>query len=820
MTEPRRRPPGLTAAAVSLVLLPLLAPCPAALAQPRADDQWSELRVLGQCLTAEQSGQIRLRTCTSELGGPTPTGQQWRLDSRGALRSGVTGLALGLRPGSTAANGAPTALVPAADAADSWSYDAATGRLGWKDGRYVLDFNVNGDLATLYSPGGGDNQKWTFGPGYTAVTAPAGSGGELRNGGRCLTLAAIVTPDRSVSVEPCASVAGQPTPPTQRWTVTEQGQVQSSAAPYPVLDVKGDAWWNARVVARPVGNGSDRSRWQYDTAKGVLRWAADPTLALDHSRATGFAGLYPLNGGGNQTWTRFPAADRPGTARTQAAPGAASATADSPTGATVRWSAPAGPAPVGYALYRDGGRIAVTTDREYRDGGLGPGGVHRYRVTALSADGAESAPGAEAVLTAPACPRATGPDGLDPFVPPEPGRPYTVTLAGLPSAENERRRQDLALAPSDLRPTGLYLPPGARLTAAVTGNVGSGRLRVVVGPPVGSGLTGARPYPAAASGSTQVQDHRGGMVYLAFDGTAADRATVTLSGDVQAAPVFVLGRTTVADWRAQLAERPARYAELVAGRTIVTLTRDTAARYSYSSPETVLRHLECARGIEDAVAGFAAPTGADAATAPGPDSPGVFPFHYAEVERRAGAAFATTGYMGFQQDSANWIVDGAAAGWGIWHEQGHHRQQSSIEPSEVVEVSNNVYSLAVEKALGRTSRLVAEKVYDKALPKVGGSGVSYSDSFDAFERLVMFQQLTLQYGEQFWPTVHSRVRTARPQGADRWANLTLLTSKVAGQDLTAFYRAWGVPLTPAAQQAIADLRLPAAPADLTTRREP
>lgn len=173
MTEPRRRPPGLTAAAVSLVLLPLLAPCPAALAQPGADDQWSELRVLGQCLTAEQSGQIRLRTCTSELGEPTPTGQQWRLDSRGALRSGVTGLALGLRPGSTAANGAPTALVPAADAADSWSYDAATGRLGWKDGRYVLDFNVNGDLATLYSPGGGDNQKWTFGPGYTAVTAPA-----------------------------------------------------------------------------------------------------------------------------------------------------------------------------------------------------------------------------------------------------------------------------------------------------------------------------------------------------------------------------------------------------------------------------------------------------------------------------------------------------------------------------------------------------------------------------------------------------------------------------------------------------------------------
>ncbi|MGW2541554.1 M60 family metallopeptidase, partial [Kitasatospora sp. NPDC001574] len=401
-----------------------------------------------------------------------------------------------------------------------------------------------------------------------------------------------------------------------------------------------------------------------------------------------------------------------------------------------------------------------------------------------------------------------------------PGRPYTLALTARPSAQDEQRRQGLAQLPSDQRPTGLYLPPGAQLTATVTGSTGSGRLRVVVGPPVGSRLTGSRSYPAAASGATQVSDHRGGMVYLAFDGTPADHTTVTLTGDAQAVPVFVAGRTTAAQWRTQLAERPTRYAELLTGRTIVTLTRDTAARYSYNSPETVLRHLECARAIEDATAGFAAPTAADATTTPGTGSPGVFPFHYAEVERLVGAAFASNGYMGFKDESATWIADGAAAGLGIWHEQGHHRQQTSIEPAELGEVSNNVYALAVEKALGQTSRLVAEKAYDKALPKVGKNGVSFKDSFDAFQRLVMRQQLTLQYGDGFWPAVHRQVRTTPPQNPDRWANFTLLTSKTAGQDLTAFYQAWGVPLTPAAQQAIADLHLPAAPADLSTRREP
>ncbi|MGW2542069.1 ricin-type beta-trefoil lectin domain protein [Kitasatospora sp. NPDC001574] len=321
MTPPRRRPSVLTATAVALVLLPLLTPCQSALAQPhaappRAAGQWSELRVLGQCLTAEESRQIRLRTCTSELGRPTAAGQSWQLDAQGTLRSGLGGLALGLRLGTTADDEAPTALVPAADSTGAWSYEASTGHLKWKGGPYVLDFTTAEDLATLYTAGSGDNQKWTFGDVYRTVTAPAGSGSELRNAGRCLTLAAIDTPTRSVSVEPCASVAGQPTPPGQRWTLTPDGQVQSHAAPYPVLEVSSSE--ERPVVARAVSNGTDQARWRYDPAAGTLRWAADPTLALDHNRSRGFAGVYSVNGGANQTWAQTPATDRPGAARTQA----------------------------------------------------------------------------------------------------------------------------------------------------------------------------------------------------------------------------------------------------------------------------------------------------------------------------------------------------------------------------------------------------------------------------------------------------------------------------------------------------------------------
>ncbi|MFB9364820.1 M60 family metallopeptidase [Kitasatospora albolonga] len=804
-----------------LALLPLLAAAPPTAPPHRAAGAWSELRAYGQCLTVEDSREVRLRSCASQYGEPTPAGQQWRLDGQGLLLSALPGaLALGLPAGSSPASGALTAAVPATGSGGAstgpWSYDAATGRLGWQDGsRYVLDFNTGADRASLYAPHGGENQQWSFSPSVTATTPPTGTATELRTENRCLTLDPVPTPVRTLTVEPCASLNGAPTPANQRWTVTPDGQVQSTTAPYPVLDVTADR----SVVGRPVGNGSDRARWQYDPATGVLRWAADPTLALDHFRSSGTAGLYGANGGANQSWAAVPATDLPGPARVQAAPGAPTAKAASPTSATLSWPAPSGPAPAGYAVRRDGGRIGVTTGRSFRDDGLGPGGLHRYTVTAVSADGAESAPSPEAVLTAPACPSPTGPDGLPPFVPPVPGRPYAVTLTGLPSAEQERQRQGLDQLPSDIRPTGLHLPPGGTLTVSVTGAPATGSLRVLVGPPVGSRLVSARRYPVATSGSTPVRDHRGGMVYLAFDGAATDRVTVTLDGG-QAAPVFVLGRTTAAEWRTLLAERPTRYAELVAGRTVVTLTREGAARYAAASPEPVLRHLECARAIEDASAGLTPPGAADASTAPGPDSPGVFPFHYVEVERRAGAAFATNDYTGFQDESVSWIADGASAGWGVWHEQGHHRQQRAVKPGELTEVSVNLHSLAVAKALGRPSRLVAEKAYDTALPKLGRSGVSYGSDFGAFEQLVMLQQLTLEYGEGFWPAVQHAVRVDPPTGTDRWAGLALTTSRVAGQDLTAFYLAWGVPLTAAARQDLAALGLPAAPSGLTGRREP
>ncbi|MCX5205523.1 M60 family metallopeptidase [Streptomyces sp. NBC_00237] len=777
---------------------------------------WSELRVFGtQCLTVGDLGRTWLASCRSGLGEPTPANQRWRFDAapgvlRGAVAdSGGRPQELSVPGGAKAGRSARPVLVPAGQAQGGWAYGPQQ-HLEWAGTSMVLDYHTSDDYPALYSAGEGDNQKWEFTPAAEAVVAPdpTDAATELRVDGRCLTLAGYSVPNAAVTVEPCASAAGRVTPSGQRWVVAD-GQVRTAAPPYRVLGIE-DGGGKA-PVARLVNDGSDRMRWQYDAPTGALRWAADPSRALDHARGTSYAGLYGYHGDTNQQWKQHPPRTSPGPSVTQATPGEVRATALTPTSARLEWAAPEeGARPASYVVHRDGGRIATTGGTSYTDEGVGPGGNHRYQVTAVSADGVESAPGAAGTLKATACPASTeAPDLALPV--PVRGTPYTVTLTGQPSASAEQERLGLNLAPSDVRPTGLYLPPGGTLNVAVGAGAAEGSLRVRVGPPVAWPAPRGRAYPLASSGTAKVTDRRGGMVYLAFDGQPSARVTVTLSGDAEPVPVFRLGRTTADQWRAALAAGTSRYAELVGGRTLVTLSRDTAARYAQASPEAVLRHLECARALEDAAAGLddSAPEHA----------PGVFPYHYVEVERRIGAAFAADAYTGFQYDSAPWIADSAAAGWGVWHEQGHKRQQRAVQPSALTEVSVNVFSLAVQKAFQQRSRLVSDSVYDRALKKVGAPGVDFDKSFDAFERLVMLQQLTLQYGDDFWPRAQRRLRERPMPGGDRWRNLAVLTSRVAGQDLTAFYAAWGVPLTDGAKGEIAALGLPTAPASLAALRE-
>ena len=68
-----------------------------------------------------------------------------------------------------------------------------------------------------------------------------------------------------------------------------------------------------------------------------------------------------------------------------------------------------------------------------------------------------------------------------------------------------------------------------------------------------------------------------------------------------------------------------------------------------------------------------------------------------------------------------------------------------------------------------------------------------------FEKLVMFWQLHLAYGDQFYPKLHQMYRMLHdvemPKSDDEKKQMFIyMTSKAAGQNLIPFFEKWG--LTP------------------------
>ena len=82
-----------------------------------------------------------------------------------------------------------------------------------------------------------------------------------------------------------------------------------------------------------------------------------------------------------------------------------------------------------------------------------------------------------------------------------------------------------------------------------------------------------------------------------------------------------------------------------------------------------------------------------------------------------------------------------------------------------------------------------------------------------FEKLVMFWQLHLAYGDQFYPKLHQMYRllhnTELPKSDEEKKQMFIyMTSKVAGQNLVPFFEKWGLSANDDTREKIEKLNLP------------
>ncbi|PGZ51041.1 peptidase M60 [Bacillus cereus] len=362
-------------------------------------------------------------------------------------------------------------------------------------------------------------------------------------------------------------------------------------------------------------------------------------------------------------------------------------------------------------------------------------------------------------------------------------------MPGKGSVEEENNRLRVTWKLSANEPTGIYAEPNEEITIDIKGTQSI------------QAFIGTRSYDEKdpeefnlKPGKNVISSSRGGILYF-YNMNNEGEVTASVTNGGSHFPLFILGKHTKKDWDEMLKKYKDPYAvELKGERSLITTTYDSVQKYMKNTDPTDLMKLhDKIIRLENAVAGLSE------------DSVGVAksPTHYVQfVEKRKPAKgdfmFAKHYHTGYIPTAMNRVLDIEILekdGWGPWHEVGHLHQQEPWKWSKVREVTVNIYSLAVQKALG--NQLEMDEHYKNSFEYL--EKPKAERFIDDINPLTMFWQLNVVYGEHFYPRLHQAYRllpqSEMPHSDEEKKQLFIyMTSQVAGQNLIPFFEEWG--LTP------------------------
>ncbi|HFK1743482.1 TPA: putative mucin/carbohydrate-binding domain-containing protein [Bacillus cereus] len=362
-------------------------------------------------------------------------------------------------------------------------------------------------------------------------------------------------------------------------------------------------------------------------------------------------------------------------------------------------------------------------------------------------------------------------------------------LPGKGSVEEENNRLRVTWKLSANEPTGIYAEPNEEITIDIKGTQSI------------QAFIGTRSYDEKdpeefdlKPGKNVISSSRGGILYF-YNMNNEGEVTASVTNGGSHFPLFILGKHTKKDWDEMLKKYKDPYAvELKGERSLITTTYDSVQKYMKNTDPTDLMKLhDKIIRLENAVAGLSE------------DSVGVAksPTHYVQfVEKRKPAKgdfmFAKHYHTGYIPTAMNRVLDIEVLekdGWGPWHEVGHLHQQEPWKWSKVREVTVNIYSLAVQKALG--NQLEMDEHYKNSFEYL--EKPKAERFIDDINPLTMFWQLNVVYGEHFYPRLHQAYRllpqSEMPHSDEEKKQLFIyMTAQVAGQNLIPFFEEWG--LTP------------------------
>ncbi|TCJ81564.1 UNVERIFIED_ORG: carbohydrate-binding protein (putative mucin) [Bacillus cereus] len=376
-------------------------------------------------------------------------------------------------------------------------------------------------------------------------------------------------------------------------------------------------------------------------------------------------------------------------------------------------------------------------------------------------------------------------------------------LPGKGSVDEENKRLRVSWKLSANEPTGIYAEPNEEITIEIKGTQSI------------QAFIGTRSYDEKdpeefdlKPGKNVISSPRGGILYF-YNMNNEGEVTASVTNGGSHFPLFILGKHTKKDWDEMLKKYKDPYAvELKGERSLITASPSSIQKFmKNTNPIELMKLHDKIIRIENAVAGLSE------------DGVGVAksPIHYAQfIEKRKPAEddfmFAKNYHTGYIPTAMNRVLDIEVLekdGWGPWHEVGHLHQQEPWKWSKVREVTVNIYSLAVQKALG--NQLEMDEHYKNSFEYL--EKPKAERFIDDINPLTMFWQLNVVYGEHFYPRLHQAYRllpqSEMPASDEEKKQLFIyMTSQVAGQNLISFFEEWGLTPNDDIREKIEKLKLP------------
>jgi hypothetical protein len=379
--------------------------------------------------------------------------------------------------------------------------------------------------------------------------------------------------------------------------------------------------------------------------------------------------------------------------------------------------------------------------------------------------------------------------------------------------------------------TGFYTPKNTRIKLEIACENVSGQSdpKLWVGAPFADPDTqysSPRVY-SLQEGENTITDPGGGIIYLQLTGERNTANLSFLEGIIDL-PYFEAKKTRHHEYMDMLQQwNLSPYVELYSERSQVTVSRSAALAYaptSESDMDTLMWVYETIISTSEDVIGLDASTPLHTRAA--------WKYHLVLGNYGgAGGAHASHGHTAYMEYFAQEMLtpEYLKKSWGVPHELGHQNQMLGYKAPEFSEVTNNISALAVQRAFGLPSILLAKgddglDTWAILLNKLNTPQAKI-EHLDLYERLAVLEQLRLALGDDFWKTMNKITREKwhsngySPAPSKAYDNFALFACMAAKTNLLDYFTAWGFPITESGKLEIQKLNLPSPTAPIQTLRE-